>query len=99
MRPITPPIGEPRVYDQGTIPVLYPGEVATARIDPDAVAAALQRGEDQVAITQWTVEAAPGWHARWLRVRYRVWGRWFSREGAPRLQVHVDGCQVPRKLG
>jgi hypothetical protein len=79
-----PRIGVPRVYDGASIPILYPGEVARAHVDPTAVLAALQAGATEVPVREWTVEAAPGWHARWLRVRYRCWGRWFSR-GAPKL--------------
>lgn len=81
-----PVIGEPRIYAGGTVPILYPGETATAHVDPEAVMAALARGEDSVPVRDWTVEPAPGWHAWWLRLRYRVWGRWFA-SGAPQIET------------
>lgn len=92
---MTPTIGEPRLYAGGSIPILYPGERATAHVDAEAIIAAHARGETEVPITEWTVEPAPGWHAWWLRVRYRVWGRWFSRS-APRLESNVEMRQVPK---
>lgn len=61
MTRISPPIGVPRLYGGESVPVIYPGEVAQARIDPDVLFAALQRGEHTVAISGWTVEPAPGW--------------------------------------
>lgn len=95
MKPISPPIGEPRVYDGESVPVIYPGEVAQARIDPEVLFAALQRGEHEVSISGWTVEPMPGWDGWWLRVRYRVWGRWFAT-GAPRLEVSIAPQRTPR---
>lgn len=81
-----PAIGEPRIYTGGSIPILYPGETATARVDPATLMAALERGETEVPVTDWTVEPAPGWHAWWLRLRYRVWGQWFA-SGAPKIEA------------
>lgn len=74
----TPPIGVPRCYDGHVLPILYPGEVASARIDPEAVLEALECGLDRVPIAGWLVEPAPGWFATYQRVRWRIWGRWFS---------------------
>jgi hypothetical protein len=89
-----PAIGEPRIYEGDTIPKLYPGEVAIAQIDPATMVAAMQRGEASVAVTSWMVEPMPGWEGRWLRLRYRVWGRWFST-GPPRLQTSVTARTMP----
>lgn len=93
---MTPTIGEPRIYAGGSIPILYPGERATARVDPEALIAAHARGETTVAITDWIVEPTPGWRGRWLRLRYRVWGRWFAR-GAPQLTTHIDVREETRR--
>lgn len=93
MKTITPPIGEPRLYDGATIPILYPGETATARVDPAALHAAVLNGDHEVPVMGWTVEPAPGWKARWLRVRYRVWGRWFAT-GRARLEATMRAMPV-----
>jgi hypothetical protein len=92
---MNPAIGVPRIYAGDTIPVLYHGETATARIDSGVVFNALTRDSDVsvsewmgVPVREWTVEPTPGWEGRWLRWRYRVWGRWFSRE-APKIESRI----------
>jgi hypothetical protein len=93
---MTPTIGEPRVYPGEEVPVLYPGEVASAHVHPAALLEALERGEREVPIQNWIVEPMPGWRGWWLRTRYRVWGRWFAR-GAPQITTHVDVREGARR--
>lgn len=83
-----PKVGERRVYPGPELPVLYPGEVAhgMGAIDPET-------GLGEAA--EWLVEPAPGWYARWLRLRYRLFGRW--AKGKPELEVEV-GYEVPPEL-
>lgn len=89
-----PPIGRPRVYDSALLPMLYPGEVARPNVDQAAFEAMLERASPSgdlvvdVPITGWIVEPMAGWEGRWLRWRYRVWGRWF-RTGAPKLNARI----------
>ncbi len=84
----SPPIGVPRCYDGPGIPILYPGEVASALFEPGAVNRALAFGTPVQPIG-WMIEPAPGWFARYLRWRYRCFGRWFSR-GAPKFETRVE---------
>jgi hypothetical protein len=81
--------GVPRVYDGSVLPVLYPGEMARPEVQPIPMAR-LARGPVEVIVTGWIVEPAPGWHAWWLRVRWRIWGRWFY-DGEPRLLISSTG--------
>jgi hypothetical protein len=67
-----PKVGEPRMYPGDTIPILYPGEVATAQLNFERITFALQTGERVVPVTHWIVEPAPGWYHAWLRWQYRV---------------------------
>ncbi len=83
-----PPIGVPRCYDCATMPLLYPGETASAQISHETAMAILERRVADVVVSGWLVEPMPGWLGWWLRTRYRIWGRWFSR-GAPELQASV----------
>lgn len=90
--PKKPKIGVPRVYDTATCPVILPGEVAEAKIDLAELIRLIQEDPKgnhifNPPIAGWTVEPVPGWHGRYLRIRYRVWGRWFS--GKPKLEVDV----------
>lgn len=71
--------GTPRLIASETIPMLYPGE--------KAVAAGFRVEDDHVIITSWMIEPMPGWRGRWLRWRYRLFGRWMSRGDAPRLKA------------
>lgn len=88
--PTDPPIGEPRVYTGLPLPILYPGEKVSAAISRTDVEAAVRSGRSTVEVTgALLVEPMPGWHGRWLRWRYRVWGRWFST-APPRLRMTVD---------
>jgi hypothetical protein len=85
-----PPIGVPRVYDTHELPILYPGERASAQLTPMDFRRAVRHGDVvEVELSGWIVEPAPGWHARWLRIRYRIFGRWFS-VGAPKLVVSAS---------
>jgi hypothetical protein len=87
--PTSPPIGVPRVYDGAELPLLYPGEVASVQVSPEALQAALQHeGPCAIPVTGWLVEPTPGWQGWWLRLRYRIWGRWFSH-GAPKLEIRT----------
>jgi hypothetical protein len=76
-----PPIGVPRLYAGEVLKALYPGETAHAT---GGVAA-----DGRVLVTEWLVEPAPGWFARWQRLRWRVWGRWWTG-GAPALVTTVQ---------
>jgi hypothetical protein len=77
----TPRIGEPRLYPGNTIPMLYPGEVATAQLHVERmITFAVESGARVVPVTQWVVEPAPGWYMAWLRWQYR----WRLRLGLAR---------------
>jgi len=94
-----PPIGVPRVYDGAVCPVIHPGEVARAQFDQGALRAWMadpaQYGKPfQLPVTGWLVEPAPGWYARWLRLRYRILGDRFA-SGPPKLEV--TGSIVERR--
>jgi hypothetical protein len=87
------PIGQPRLSAGDVMPVLYPGEIATARLDiGDAINALVEgvSGRDwmELPVREWLIEPMPGWKGRWLRLRYRVWGRWFSR-GATTIETRI----------
>jgi hypothetical protein len=87
-RVTTPKIGHPRVYPGHVVPVIYPGEVASAQLGiTEATLRAARETQQPVSlqVTGWIVEPAPGWHAWWRRTRYRYWGRWFST-GRPQLE-------------
>ncbi len=74
-----PPIGVPREYTSPDLPLLYPGEQAHAegRLNADT---------GDVVIEIWLVEPMAGWRGRWLRFRWRYWGRWFA-DGPAQLEV------------
>jgi len=76
-----PPIGVPRCYPGDGVPTLYPGETASA-LGTGCLAGG------PITVESWLVEPTPGWYARYLRVRWRIWGRWFAR-GTPQLEVSI----------
>lgn len=61
-----PKIGEPRLCDGPTLPVLYPGEKATA--------ASVAFDGTGFVVTSWMVEPQTGWYGLFLRWRYRLLG-------------------------
>lgn len=88
-----PPIGVPRVYDDtDVLPVLLPGEVARPTTEPtitQAIREQLDRGEViELRVTGWSVEPMPGFHGWYLRMRWRLWGHWFSH-GKPKVSASV----------
>lgn len=80
--PTGPRIGSRRVYTGHELPLLYPGEHASATLDSDAIARTIAEahasGQTQVRmpVAGWLVEPMPGWHGWFLRWRYRLVGRW-----------------------
>ncbi len=85
----TTPIGVPRLYEGPVLPRLYPGEQASAQLDPQSVAEAFDQGGGELRVVGWLVEPMPGWAGWWLRTRWRIWGRWFSR-GQAQLDASVS---------
>lgn len=89
---IRPRVGIPRVYNTAICPAILPGEVAEAKIDLEELIRLIQNSPDgryiDPPIKGWTVEPAPGWHAWFLRLRYRLIGQWFG--GKPKLEVSFD---------
>jgi len=99
-----PGIGEPRIYEGGVIPIIYPGESASPRgfTGPELLVAfreALARGEAQVSLSAsgWLVGPSPGVYAAFLRWRYRLIGR-FSR-ATPKLTVTVTATATEPRDG
>src|SRR4051812_41694509 len=86
-----PPIGVPRLYPGPGLPILYPGECARAHLDPETVAHAISHGGCEILVTNWIVEPAPGWHAWYLRTRFRWFGRW--ARGKPKLELKAS-CRL-----
>jgi hypothetical protein len=85
---VTPKIGVPRVIAGPTIPVLYPGETASAQytLTPEFLAAMEPGRPVELPVTDWIIEPISGWRGVWLRWRYRLVGRWFPRRGQPALE-------------
>jgi hypothetical protein len=75
-----PRIGEPRIYEGEVLPVLYPGERATAILEADEFLLAdpeelryLQRGfPSRITVKQWLVEPVPTWWGAFRRWQYRL---------------------------
>jgi hypothetical protein len=70
---MTTRIGEPRVVSGPTIPVLYPGEQASATAFED-------NGDGTVTPIDWLIEPMPGWRGARLRALYRL-RVWLGRQG------------------
>jgi hypothetical protein len=88
-----PPIGQPRTYEPGEQPRLYPGEMMTSTVDPGWLRATLlQRTGRPVVIPEavlcWTVMPAPGWRNGLRRWRYRLLDQY--RSSACLVTVHLD---------
>lgn len=94
---LSPEIGVPRVYDGPELPLLYPGEFASAIVRADAteaidiaegLARAINDGFIDPAIDGWTVEPVPGIAAALQRSAYKYVFRWVERfVGRPRLSI------------
>lgn len=91
-----PRVGERRVYEGLRCPVIYPGEIAFAEFEVEAVASAFaltQAGLPMSPIepVRWVVEPSPGvvaWVRRW---RYRLWGQWWeARDDAAAMGARAD---------
>ncbi len=87
-----PKIGVPRVYNTAICPKIYPGEVAEASIDLVKLLQIIQENPGitniEPPINGWIVEPAPGLYAKYLRIRYRVFGQFF-KGGKPALEVDL----------
>lgn len=98
---LSPPAGVPRVYHGATVPVIYPGETATATIDAramfDAIEAAIATGQTEIhgeaLATGWTVEGGPGRMARARRVWFRVVAWWLWP-----IYERLTGRTIPPRL-
>lgn len=95
---LDPPIGEPRMYT-GTLPMLYPGEVARACIRPEDIQDAVERlavgGDGEIKVQQWLVEPDKGWKAAYRRWKFTWFSRWFyplvRKVYKPRPKVTIGG--------
>jgi hypothetical protein len=87
-----PPVGVPRVVEGEELPVLYPGEQASAQFPPDM----LQRlvAGERLRPSGWLVEPMPGWHGAYLRWRYRLFW-WLGGKPDIRSSVHVQRTREP----
>jgi len=86
-----PPIGVPRCYPGPGLPVLYPGERATAQFEFENFFDAVTTGRD-VQVLNWLVEPVPGWYGWYLRTRWRLFGRWGTLTRPAKLEARL----IPR---
>jgi di/tricarboxylate transporter len=71
--------GLPRVVEGPTIPVLYPGERASARFSRESFLRAMAAGKGRLEADGWLVEPAPGTLMAWKRIEFRLFGWWWYR--------------------
>lgn len=86
---LSPAIGNTRVVHGSALPVLWPGEMASAQFDRESVVRAFKRRASALEPSGWLVEPMPGVRGWWIRTRYQVFWWWLERYIARRPSLDV----------